>query len=114
MGKNKKYHFETMESYEPGDDYCHYSGLPSPSAYANNENVDMDGMGDQGRTVKYEYQKNKVMKQLEKYYPIILAFISFLFSVTLWFTGYKDEGVFVGIWVPSILGLANFFNTMKK
>ena len=28
--------------------------------------------------------------------------------------GYKDEGMFVGIWVPSILGLANFFNTMKK
>ena len=108
--EDKKYHFETMESYGP-EDYCHYSGLPSPSAY---ENVDMDGMGDQGRTVKYEYQKNKVMKQLEKYYPIILAFISFLFSVTLWFTGYKDEGVFVGIWVPSILGLTNFFNTMKK
>ena len=46
------------------------------------------------------------MKQLKKYYPIILAFISFLFSVTLWFTGYKDEGVFVGIWVPSILALS--------
>ena len=113
MEKDKKYHFETIESHGP-EDYCHYSGLPSPSAYANNENVDMDGMGDQGRTVKYEYEKNKVMKQLEKYYPIILAFISFLFSVTLWFTGYKDEGVFVGIWVPSILGLANFFNTLKK
>ena len=71
--EDKKYHFETMESYGP-EDYCHYSGLPSPSAY---ENVDMDGMGDQGRTVKYEYEKNKVMKQLEKYYPIILAFIGF-------------------------------------
>ena len=70
--------------------------------------------GDQRRTIKYEYQKNKVMKKMEKYYPIVLAFISFLFSVTLWFAGYKDEGVFVGIWVPSILGLANFFNTMKK
>jgi ABC-type multidrug transport system permease subunit len=74
----------------------------------------MDGMGDQGRTVKYEYKKNKVMKKLEVYYPIILAFISFLFSVTLWFTGFKDEGVFVGIWVPSILGLATFFNTLKQ
>jgi hypothetical protein len=54
------------------------------------------------------------LKELKKYYPIILAFISFLFSVTLWFSGYKDEGLFVGIWVPSILGLANFFNTVKK
>ncbi|MAJ50995.1 MAG: hypothetical protein CMB82_05195 [Flammeovirgaceae bacterium] len=37
------------------------------------------------------------------YYPIILAFVSFLYSVTLWFTGNKLEGIFVGIWVPSIL-----------
>ncbi len=54
------------------------------------------------------------MKSLEKYYPILLAFISFLFSVTLWFLGYKDEGMFVGIWVPSILGFGCFFNTLKK
>lgn len=33
------------------------------------------------------------------------AFLSFLFSVSLWFTGYRDEGLFVGIWVPSILSL---------
>ncbi len=38
-----------------------------------------------------------------KYYPVILAFLSFLYSVTLWFTGNKLEGIFVGIWVPSIL-----------
>ena len=53
------------------------------------------------------------MQKFGKYYPIILAFICFLFSVTLWFIGYKDEGLFVGIWVPSILGLANFFNTVN-
>ncbi len=54
------------------------------------------------------------MKFLEKYYPILLAFISFIFSVSLWFLGFKQEGIFVGIWVPSIIGLANFFNTIKK
>ena len=37
------------------------------------------------------------------YYPIILAFFSFLYSVSLWFTGNQLEGIFVGIWVPSIL-----------
>ena len=37
------------------------------------------------------------------YYPIILAFLSFVYSVTLWFSGDKLEGIFVGIWVPSIL-----------
>ena len=31
------------------------------------------------------------------------AFLSFLLSVYLWFNGYKDEGVYVGLWVPSIL-----------
>jgi hypothetical protein len=33
------------------------------------------------------------------------AGISFLFSVYLWFTGSREEGLFVGIWVPSILSL---------
>lgn len=33
------------------------------------------------------------------------AFVSFLFSVVLWFFIDKDAGVFVGIWVPSILAL---------
>ena len=42
----------------------------------------------------------------ELYYPILLAFLSFLYSVSLWFTGNKLEGIFVGIWVPSILAFA--------
>lgn len=33
------------------------------------------------------------------------AFISFVLSVYLWFGGQKDEGLFVGMWVPSILSL---------
>lgn len=35
----------------------------------------------------------------------LAALISFLFSVYLWFSGQKQEGVFVGLWVPSILSL---------
>lgn len=31
------------------------------------------------------------------------AAISFLFSVCLWFLVDKQKGVFVGLWVPSIL-----------
>lgn len=34
---------------------------------------------------------------------LVAAFISFLFSVSLWFFVDKGAGVFVGIWVPSIL-----------
>ena len=32
------------------------------------------------------------MKLLEKYYPVLLAFISFVLSVSLWFSGQKEEG----------------------
>lgn len=34
---------------------------------------------------------------------IAAAGISFLFSVALWFSGQREEGLFVGLWVPSIL-----------
>jgi hypothetical protein len=39
---------------------------------------------------------------------LIAAAISLLLSVTLWFTGSKEQGIFVGIWVPSILSLGAF------
>ena len=48
----------------------------------------------------------KIMILWGKYYAVVLAFISFLFSVTLWFSGFKLEGIFVGIWVPSILAFS--------
>ena len=38
---------------------------------------------------------------------ITAAGISFLFSVGLWFTGSREEGLFVGLWVPSILSLGS-------
>lgn len=33
------------------------------------------------------------------------AFISFVLSVYLWFVGQRETGLFVGLWVPSILSL---------
>jgi hypothetical protein len=33
----------------------------------------------------------------------LAAGISFILSVYLWFSGYKDQGLYVGLWVPSIL-----------
>ena len=35
------------------------------------------------------------------------AFASFLLSVGLWFAGDRERGLFVGIWVPSILSAGN-------
>ena len=49
---------------------------------------------------------SKVKLYLSLYYPVILSFLSFLYSVSLWFSGYQLEGIFVGIWVPSILAFA--------
>ena len=48
----------------------------------------------------------KVKLYLQLYYPVVLSFLSFLYSVGLWFSGHQLEGIFVGIWVPSILTLA--------
>ena len=36
---------------------------------------------------------------------LLAAFLSFGISVGLWFSGHKSEGIFVGLWVPSILSL---------
>jgi hypothetical protein len=43
---------------------------------------------------------------VEKYYPVILAFLSFLYSIFLWFSGNQLEGVYVGLWPVTILAFA--------
>ncbi len=39
---------------------------------------------------------------------LLAAFASFVLSVSLWFSGSEDEGLFVGIWVPTIISLGAF------
>jgi len=43
--------------------------------------------------------------RLAKLLFVFAAGISFFFSVYLWFSSQKQEGLFVGLWVPSILSL---------
>jgi hypothetical protein len=38
----------------------------------------------------------------------LAAFLAFALSVTLYFTGDETAGIFVAIWVPSILALGAF------
>lgn len=47
------------------------------------------------------------MSRLSKAKALFLAAagLSFVFSVYLWFMVDRDQGVFVGLWVPSILAL---------
>ena len=66
MKKKKKYSFKTLESYRPKEDYCHYSGLPSPAAYE-----------------KKESKMEKVKQQVMKWYPIGIALICLMYSVGL-------------------------------
>ncbi len=39
---------------------------------------------------------------------LVAAFLSFVASVVLYFSGDETEGIFVGLWVPSILALGAF------
>lgn len=39
---------------------------------------------------------------------LLAAFLCFDFSVSLCFLGLRDEGVFVGLWVPSILAFGAY------
>jgi hypothetical protein len=47
------------------------------------------------------------MLKAQDYLILAAAFVSFLFSVSLWFGVFgppnKEAGIFVGLWVPSIL-----------
>jgi hypothetical protein len=45
---------------------------------------------------------------------VAAAGLSFLFSVFLWFSGQREEGLFVGIWVPSILSLGTLFFASRR
>lgn len=53
------------------------------------------------------YLKFKISKVLF----FLAAFFSFLFSVFLYFQGNKTHGIFVGVWVPSILSAGSLYLT---
>ncbi len=38
---------------------------------------------------------------------LLAAAVSFVLSVSLWFAGDELQGIFVGLWVPSILALGS-------
>ena len=53
------------------------------------------------------------MARLGRRLILLAAFISFVLSVSLWFTGddvdlSHHQAIFVGLWVPSILSLGAF------
>jgi hypothetical protein len=45
---------------------------------------------------------------------LVAAAASFLLSIALWFTDNHPEGLFVGLWVPSILAAGGFWLTAVR
>ncbi len=60
--------------------------------------------------------RDKAMFKTSDYLILSAALLSFALSVSLWFgwfgSAQKDAGIFVGIWVPSILGFGTYFKTI--
>lgn len=50
---------------------------------------------------------SKTLRRRTGLVVLVAAFASFVLSVTLWFTGSHEQGLFVGLWVPSILSLGS-------
>ena len=44
---------------------------------------------------------------------LILAFGCLIFAEIMWFRGETDGALFVGLWVPSILGFAIYLKLLK-
>ena len=81
------------KKYSKGDEHCHYSGLPSPAAYK---------------------QKPSKMKFINKYYPVIIAFICLLYSVGLGLMGKTYEAMYSAHWTGTILLFSIAINQIKR
>ena len=57
-----------------------------------------------------------MLKNFKIYDYIILlsALLSLIFSEFSWFKGEHEVGLFVGLWVPSIIGLGIYIKLIKK
>jgi hypothetical protein len=53
------------------------------------------------------------MLKRSDYFILAAALISMILSIYLWFTVDRESGLFVGLWVPSILGFGAYFKILK-
>ena len=51
-----------------------------------------------------------MIKERRNYLILAAAFLAFLLSIYLWFSGQPKEGIFTGVWVPSIITFGIFIN----
>jgi hypothetical protein len=45
---------------------------------------------------------------------LVSAFLSVIFSETLWFKGERESAIFIGLWVPSILGFGLYVKLLSN
>ena len=45
---------------------------------------------------------------------LVAALLSLVFSELMWFAGNKEQALFVGLWVPSILSFGIFLKLINK
>ncbi len=66
-------------------------------------------------TFMYNHKSNMLKKFTPSdYLMLIAAFASLIFSELLWFKGEKEAAIFIGLWVPSILGFAIFLKLINN
>jgi len=68
------------------------------------------------KKIQNKQKINQMIKKVSLVDMLMLfaAFASLVFSETLYFKGQKEAGLFVGLWVPSILGFAIYLKLIIK
>ena len=55
-----------------------------------------------------------MINEKKNYLILAASFVAFILSIYLYFTGQTQEGIFTGIWVPSIVGFGIFVNLIAR
>jgi hypothetical protein len=56
---------------------------------------------------------NNLLKKSD-YFILSSSLFSMIISIGYWFSGFQDVGLFIGMWVPSILGFGIYFKILTQ
>ena len=58
--------------------------------------------------------RRQIVIKASDVFILLAVMISFFVSGFLWFNGFREQGVFTAIWVPSILCFGIYFKLMTR